>query len=141
MARRFGQAPNGGDTLGDVGAALGGKAFGDAPAPATAFSPAKVVIDCSQGENFKPTLKTTAATVHRISAPINYQDGSEVTLVFTSSSTLGTVVFVTSASSATYVLASATFTLVASKTRCLNFKYIASLNKFVENWRTPVAGF
>jgi hypothetical protein len=141
MARRFGWAPNGGVALGDVAAALAGKSFGDAPAPATAFSPAKIVIDCAQGENFKPTLKTTAATVHRIGAPINYAEGSEVTLVLTSSSTIGTVVFTTSASSATYVLASATFTLVASKTRCLNFKYVASLNKFVENWRTPIAGF
>lgn len=141
MALRFGWGRNGGDTLGDVGAALASKAFGDAAAPAQAFSPAKIVIDCSQGENFKPVIKAAAATVHRISAPINYGDGSEVTLVLTSSSTLGTVVFTTSASAATYVLASATFTLVASKSRIVNFKYIGSLGKFVENWRSPIAGF
>lgn len=141
MANRFGWGKNGGAALGDVAAALAGKAFGDAPVPAQAFSPAKIVVDCSLGEIFKPTIKTTAATVHRISAPINYAEGSEVTLVLTSSSTLSTVVFVTSASSATYVLASATFTLVASKSRVLNFKYVSALNKFVEVWRTPIAGF
>ncbi len=141
MANRFGWGKNGGDTLGDVQLALAGAAFGDAPAPATAFSPAKIVIDASAGNIFKPTIKATAATVHRIGAPINYADGSEVTLVLTSSSTLSTVVFVTSASAATFVLASATFTLVASKTRVLNFKFVSGLNKFVEVWRTPIAGF
>lgn len=141
MALRFGWGRNGGDTLGDVGAALASKAFGDAAAPAQAFSPAKIVVDCSQGENFKPTLKAAAATVHLIGAPINYGDGSEVTFVLTSSSTIGTVKFVTSASAATYVLASATFTLVASKSRLVNFRYVASLGKFVEAWRTPIAGF
>lgn len=141
MANRFGWGRNGGETLGDVQAALVGKAFGDAPIPAQAFSPAKIVIDCSLGEIFKPIIKASAATPHRVGAPINYQEGSEVTLVLTSSSTIGTVVFVTSASSATYVLNSATFTLVASKTRVLNFKYISALNKFVEVWRTPIAGF
>lgn len=139
MAARFGWSKNGGDSLGDVGAALAGRAFGEV-IPAQAFSPAKVVIDCSLGDTFSPVLKAAAATVHRIGAPINPADGAEVTLVFKSSSTIGTVVFVTSASAATYKLASATFTLVASKTRMIQFKYIAATNTFIELSRTLVAG-
>lgn len=139
MASRIGWGSNGGDTLGDVKAALSGRAFGEV-FPAQAFSPAKVVIDCSLGDTFSPVIKAAAATVHRIGAPINFADGAEVTLVFKSSSTLSTVVFSTSASAATWGLASATFTLVASKTRLVQFKYVAALNKFVELSRTLVAG-
>lgn len=139
MANRIGWGTNGGDTLGDVKAALAGRSFGEV-FPASAFSPSKVVIDCSLGDSFYPAIKATAATVHRIGAPINYADGSEVTLVFKSSSTLSTVVFSTSASAATWKLASATFTLVASKTRIVQFKYISAINAFVELSRTLVAG-
>ena len=145
MASRFGWGKNGGDTLGDVGAALVGKAFGDAPVPAAVYSPNKVVIDCSLGEIFYPTPKAgAAASIMRVGAPINFQEGSEVTLVLRSTSTLSTVVFLTSASTATYALASATFTLVASKTRLVNFKYVNGIGsgaaKFVEVWRSPIAG-
>lgn len=139
MANRIGWGTNGGDTLGDVKLALSGRAFGEVT-PASAFSPSKVVIDCSLGDTFSPVIKAAAATVHRISAPINYADGSEVTLVFKSSATLSTVVFSTSASSATWGLASGTFTLVASKTRMVQFKYVAALNKFIELSRTLIAG-
>ena len=139
MANRIGWGTNGGDTLGDVKAALAGRSFGEV-FPAQAFSPAKVVIDCSLGDSFYPVIKAAAATVHRIGAPINYADGSEVTLVFKSSSTLSTVVFSTSASAATWKLASATFTLVASKTRMVQFKYISALGAFVELSRTLAAG-
>lgn len=139
MANRIGWGQNGGDTLGDVKAALSGRAFGEV-FPASAFSPAKVVIDCSLGDTFSPVMKATAATVHRIGAPINFADGAEVTLVFTPSSTIGTVVFTTSASSATWGLASGTFTLVASKTRMVQFKYVAARNKFIELSRTLIAG-
>ena len=139
MANRIGWGTNGGDTLGDVKSALAGRAFGEV-FPTAAYSPTKVVIDCSLGDSFYVALKAAAATVHRIAAPINYGDGSEVTLVFKSSSTLSTVVFVTSASTAVWKLASATFTLVASKTRIVQFKYLASLGQFVELSRTLIAG-
>lgn len=136
---RMGWSINGGDSLGDVKDTLQGRAFGEV-FPAQAFSPAKVVIDCSLGDTFYPTIKAASATVHRIGAPINPANGAEVTLVFKSSSTLSTVVFSTSASSATWGLASATFTLVASKTRMVQFKYISALGKFVELSRTLIAG-
>jgi hypothetical protein len=139
MANRIGWGANGGDTLGDVKAALAGRSFGEV-FPAQAFSPSKVVIDCSLGDSFYITTKASAATPIRIGAPINYADGSEVTLVLKSSSTINTVVFSTSASAATWKLASATFTLVASKTRMVQFKYLSSLGAFVELSRTLVAG-
>jgi hypothetical protein len=139
MANRIGWGTNGGDTLGDVKSALAGRAFGEV-FPTAVYSPTKVVIDCSLGDSFYITTKAAGASVCKVAAPINYADGSEVTLVLKSSATINTVVFATSASSAVWKVASGTFTLAASKTRMVQFKYLASLNQFVELSRTLVAG-
>lgn len=139
MSYRFGWGRNGGDTVGDVAAALGGRSFGEVLVAAV-YSPTKAVIDAQLGDTFTLQPKAAAASIIRVGAPLNPADGSEITLRFTSSTTLNTVSFVTSASSATWKLASASFTLVASKTRLLQFKYIASLNAYVELSRTLIAG-
>lgn len=130
MASRLGWGQNGGDTLGDVKAALGGRAFGSA-ALTYAISPAKTTVDASAGSEF--TVKLPATSVVKFGNPINYDDGTELTFVLSGATSAVAPVWDTN-----YVLTAgsgANLTVPTGKTKIIAFKYISSKGKFMEMYR------
>lgn len=124
MASRLGWGANGGDTLGDVKAALAGRAFG-AAALTYAISPAKTVVDASAGDLF--TFKMPATSVVKIGNPTNYDDGTEITFLVSGITTFGTIVWDT-----LYVLSGGFATFSTAKSKVISFKYVPSKSKFVQ---------
>src|SRR6184192_1223950 len=90
MPDRFGWGANGGDTLGDVKLALGGRAFGGSSL-VYAISPAKTVVDTSKAGTF--FVKMPATSVVKIGNPTNDADGSELTFIIQGITTFGTIVW------------------------------------------------
>ena len=130
MASMLGWGQNGGDTLGDVKAALGGRAFGSA-ALTYAISPAKTTVDASAGSEF--TVKLPATSVVKFANPINADDGTEITFVLSGATSAVAPVWDTN-----YVLAGASganLTVPTGKTKLIAFKYVASKGKYIEMWR------
>ena len=126
MASRLGWGANGGDTLGDVKAALAGRAFGSV-ALTYAISPAKTVVDASAGDLF--TFKMPATSVVKIGNPTNYDDGTELTFLVSGITPFGTIVW-----DSLYVVAGATFfaTFSTAKSKVITFKYSPAKAKFVQ---------
>lgn len=124
MAPRLGWGTNGGDTLGDVKAALAGRAFGDVPV-VYAISPAKTVVDASAGDVF--TFKMPASSVVKIGNPTNFDVGSELTFLVSGITTFGTIVW-----DSNYVLSGAFATFSTGKSKVITFKYVAAKSKFVQ---------
>jgi hypothetical protein len=124
MASRLQWGANGGDTLGDVKAALAGRAFGDVPVT-YAISPAKTVVDASAGDVF--TFKMPATSVVKIGNPTNYDVGTEITFLVSGITSFGTIVWDT-----LYVLNGAFATFSTAKSKSIAFKYVAAKSKFVQ---------
>jgi hypothetical protein len=124
MAPRLGWGVNGGDTLGDVKAALAGRAFGDVPVT-YAISPAKTVVDASAGDVF--TFKMPATSVVKIGNPINFDVGTEINFLISGITSFGTIVWDTN-----YVLNGAIATFTTGRSKLVTFKYIAAKSKFVQ---------
>lgn len=130
MGSRLGWGQNGGDTLGDVKAALGGRAFGSS-ALTYAISPAKTVVDASAGSEL--TVKLPATSVVKFGNPINADDGTEI--VFVLSGATSAVAPVWDTNYALVGASGANLTVPTGKTKMIAFKYIASKGKFIEMWR------
>lgn len=126
---RLGWGANGGDTLGDVKAALAGRAFGSV-ALTYAISPAKTVVDASAGDQF--TFKMPASSVVKIGNPTNYDDATELTFLVSGITTFGTIVWDT-----LYVLNGAFATFSTGRSKAIQFKYFPSKSKFVQINSTP----
>lgn len=124
MASRLGWGANGGDTLGDVKAALAGRAFGSV-ALTYLISPLKTVVDASAGDLF--TFKMPATSVVKIGNPINYDDGTELTFLVSGITSFGTIVWDT-----LYVLSGAFATLSTAKSKTISFKYSPAKSKFFQ---------
>lgn len=129
MARRFGWGSNGGDTLGDVGAAFAGRAFGSGGALTYAISPLKVAVDASLGEQF--TLKMAATSVVKVGNPTNYDEGSKLVFHIQGITSFGTIVWDT-----LYQLTGAIATFSTGKVKSIGFKYNPFSGKFTETYRT-----
>lgn len=115
--------------VGDLVHALAGRGFGSGTALVYAVSPAKVVVDASQGSDF--TLKMAASSVVKIGNPINYDDTTEITFHIQGITTFGTIVWDT-----LYGTTAALATFSTGKTKSICFKYIPGLAKFTELYRT-----
>lgn len=128
MGGRFGWGKNGGTALGDVRDTLGGRAFSGINV-AYQISPAKTVIDCSQGSDFYFKLPQTS--VVKIGNPTNYDDGTEVAIHILGITTPGSIVWDT-----LYKTTGALAAFTTAKVRSIGFRYIPPLGNFQEVWRT-----
>lgn len=130
MARRFGWGSNGGVSVGDVKAALGGRAFGEQSTGATALdsSATGFTPDCSQGETFYLTLATaTSGRTVTINNPTNYADGSRVRLIIVAAGSGATFTF-----GSLYRNAAFTNLASAGKYDLMEFDYVPSQGTFVQ---------
>jgi hypothetical protein len=127
MAKRAGYG--GIAALGDLVAALAGRAFGSGTALTYAISPAKTAVDASQGSDF--TLKMAATSVVKIGNPTNYDDGTELVFHIQGITTFGTIVWDT-----LYQTTGAFATFSTAKVKSIGFRYVAGLGKFTELFRT-----
>lgn len=124
------QARSGGiAAVGDLVAALAGRAFGSGTALTYAISPAKTAVDASQGEHF--TLKMAASSVVKIGNPTNYADGTKLTFHIQGITSFGTIVWDT-----LYQTTTSFATFSTGKTKSISFAYVAGLGKFTELYRT-----
>ena len=131
MASRLGWGTNGGDTLGDVKAALAGRGFGGS-ALTYAISPTKTAVDASLGDTFY--VKMPATSVVKIGNPTNYDEGTELTFIVLGITTFGTIVWDT-----LYKPAGAFATFSTGKVKTVTFKYVSALSKFYETNRSGAA--
>lgn len=131
MPNRFGWGDNGGDTLGDVKLALGGRAFGTSSL-VYAISPAKTTVDASKGGTF--FVKMPATSVVKIGNPSNDLDGSEMTFIVQGITSFGTIVWDTK-----YKLAGAFATFSTAKLKTISFRYVANLDQYIEVARSGAA--